>query len=97
MDGCGIPSSFHTRSVVSESALFVARQSIVIRLPLFFTLGYSPGPCSYRFFCTLETKKSLVWYAGDRLGHQLPDLFRPMILVPLKATQADSKHANAKK
>jgi len=48
-------------------------------------------------FCTLETKKSLVWYAGDRLGQPHPDLFRPMILVPLKATQADSNRANAKK
>ena len=50
-----------------------------------------------QIFCTLETKKSLVWYAGDRLGQPLPDLFRPTILVPLKATQADSNRANAKK
>ena len=34
-----------------------------------------------------------------RFGEEqtLPDLFRPTIRVPLRATQADSKRANAKK
>jgi hypothetical protein len=34
---------------------------------------------------------------GLREADSPPDLFRPTIRVPLRATQADSKRANAKK